>query len=319
MSIKIFSSLKLPSKKVLLFFGSCAGLAGLFYRDHILSEQAKRRVEEKVAHIALEPLSVSELPRKVTVYLAPPPGDGIHKTRVHFREYVKPVLVASALDYELVEGIQPGQLRSKVCEIIRERRLKSTKNNLTQYNDNKSSGAIMHDPQLPTPSSESDGAIIIGRLSWVEYLQGLNDGCSASLVDPQPDSPTTVSKNEIDPENQTVSMEKPIPNLSTKSQTLVKGEDEFSVPKLEPIGYVHFYNRIGWMYIPLRIYHAFNSYMNYDIASKEVVKVALGNNVRKFMKDDLKLGEDEEKFFKGNHLEEPELDERIAERLTMYT
>jgi hypothetical protein len=29
------------------------------------------------------------MPRKVTIYIAPPPGDGFEKSRVWFREYVK--------------------------------------------------------------------------------------------------------------------------------------------------------------------------------------------------------------------------------------
>lgn len=80
---------KLPSKNVLIFFGTCTGIAGFIYRDRILCKERKKRVEDRVAVIASEPLDVHDFPPKVTVYLAPPRGDGIHKTRVHFREYVK--------------------------------------------------------------------------------------------------------------------------------------------------------------------------------------------------------------------------------------
>jgi import inner membrane translocase subunit TIM54 len=88
MASKYISSFKLPSKKALIFFGSCAGILSLIYRDNKLSKEAKTFVEKKVSHLALEPLNVHELPRKVTVYLAPPLGDGIYKTKIHFREYV---------------------------------------------------------------------------------------------------------------------------------------------------------------------------------------------------------------------------------------
>jgi mitochondrial import inner membrane translocase subunit TIM54 len=89
MASKYLSSFKLPSKKVLIFFGTCAGISSLIYRDNKLSKEARILIESKVSHLALEPLSAHELPRKVTVYLAPPSNDGIYKTKIHFREYIK--------------------------------------------------------------------------------------------------------------------------------------------------------------------------------------------------------------------------------------
>ncbi|RHZ75781.1 hypothetical protein Glove_209g140 [Diversispora epigaea] len=338
---------KLPSKKVLIFFGTCAGIAGLIYRDNILSKEGKKRVEDKVAHIALEPLDSHDFPPKVTVYLAPPLSDGIHKTRIHFREYVKPILVASAFDYEIVEGTQPGQIRSKVREAIRERRRKEL--NKSIQNDNKSnesnesneSSEFTNELQFKPPDKINDGTIIIGRVGLVEYLQGLNDGCYASLLD-QPETgqlEESTSTVKLEESTSTVKLEESTTGKSEEStkndletskvnnanedksntkslQEFIKDEANFSIPELEPIGYVHFYNRIGWKYIPLRIYHALNSYTNFDIASNETAKVVLGNK-SKFTKEYLKLGKDEEKFFK-EHLEEPNLDERIVEKLTIF-
>ncbi|CAG8521500.1 1080_t:CDS:2 [Gigaspora margarita] len=298
---------KLPSKKVLTFFGACAVISGLAYRDNVLSKERKKLVEQKVAHIALEPMAVHELPRKVTVYLAPPLGDGIHKTRVHFREYVKPVLVAAAMEYELVEGTQPGQLRSKVRDAIIEKRKAAKASTSIESNTSQ-------EPHLSN-TTVGDGAIVIGRVSFVEYLQGLNEGCASSLTDSQEIISNEKDMKTNDDNNDLMPSTEDIMSDSLSSSQVVK-QDEFSVPELEPVGYIRFYNRIGWIYLPLRIYHAFNSYLTFDTAGEDTVNVALKNS-REFTQDDLNLGIDEEKFFKGT-LEDPELDHRILSKLRIY-
>ncbi|CAG8710209.1 6308_t:CDS:2, partial [Ambispora leptoticha] len=261
---------KLPSKKFSAFIGVCTVIGVLLYRDNYLSSCGKTRVQDKVAHIARQPLAVNELPRKVTVYLAPPGGDGIHKTRIHFREYVKPVLIAAALDYDVVEGTRPGQLRSLVRDsIIKQRKLKAAEATATSetatslsLSDSKvtsSSSSISTDEvQENNGGGEGGDVIVIGRTSYM-YKKRMTQ------------------------------------------------------KKYERIGYIHFYNRIGWMNIPLRIYHAFNSHKNFELAGEETVKVALGN-AREFSNADLEIGKDEEKFFKGVSIDEPVLDEKIAGR-----
>ncbi|RIA99126.1 mitochondrial import inner membrane translocase subunit Tim54 [Glomus cerebriforme] len=315
MASKYISSFKLPSKKVIIFFGTCAGISSLIYRDNKLSKEAKIIVKNKVSKLALEPLNVHELPRKVTVYLAPPLGDGIHKTKIHFREYVKPVLNAAALEYDVVEGTQPGQIRSKVREAIREKRKQES-------SPPQSSSTVAASDQtfkIITPSKPIDGGtIVIGRVSLVEYLQGLNEGCIASLEDIPPKQP----KSDSDSAQSTKVDQQPDTNQNNNNNNESKpefiiNEKDFSVPELDPIGYIHFYNRIGWKNIILRLYYAFNSYKEFDIAGEETVKIAYGNT-RKFTKDDLNLGKDEEEFFKGT-LDEPTIDERILEKLSIYT
>ncbi|CAG8441504.1 3100_t:CDS:2 [Funneliformis mosseae] len=316
---------KLPSKKVLGFFGTCAGIISLIYRDNKLSDEFKSRVEKKVSHLALEPLNVHDLPRKVTVYLARPLGDDIYKTKIHFREYVKPVLNAAALEYDIVEGTRPGQLRSKVRDAIREKRKKELPSSQQQSSlSNQLSDSDQPFKTITASKPIGNGTIIVGRVSLVEYLQGLNDGCIASLEDPSPEQSKSDSNASQDAsKDEQVSQEnvKQSDDSDNKSEKpeieFTINEDEFSVPELDSIGYVRFYNRIGWKNIPLRLYYAFNSYKEFETVSEDVVKIALGNT-RKFKKDDLNLGKDEEKFFKGT-LDEPTLDERILSKLTIYT
>ncbi|GBC03916.1 hypothetical protein RclHR1_00540026 [Rhizophagus clarus] len=315
MASKYISSFKLPSKKVLIFFGSCTGILSLIYRDNRLSKEAKIFVENKVSHLALEPLNAHELPRKVTVYLAPPLGDGIYKAKIHFREYVMPVLNAAALEYDIVEGTKPGQLRSKVREAIREKR----KQELSPSSQSSLSSTADSDQTFKaiTPSKPiGGGTIIIGRVGWVEYLQGLNEGCLASLEDP-PSKQTKSDSNFEQADQQLDTSQNKNGNEESEPEFIIS-EKDFSVPELDPIGYIHFYNRIGWKNILFRIYYALNSYKEFNIAGEEAVKVALGNT-RPFKNNDLNLGKDEEKFFKGTLNEPKTLDERIIANLSMYS
>ncbi|KAG2199827.1 hypothetical protein INT47_009440 [Mucor saturninus] len=61
---------------------------------------------------------LAEIPRKATMYITAPPGDRIEKSRTRFREYVKLILVAGAVDYEIKEAKSPGQIKNFVMEEI---------------------------------------------------------------------------------------------------------------------------------------------------------------------------------------------------------
>ncbi|CAJ0913886.1 11090_t:CDS:2 [Entrophospora sp. SA101] len=105
--------------------------------------------------------------------------------------------------------------------------------------------------------------------------------------------------------------------INKSTQEIQFNEEEFSIPKVDPVGYIHFYNRIGWKNFPLRVYHFFNSYKNFEIAGEEAVGIVLGKT-RDFKNEDLDFGKDEEMFFK-DELSEPKLDKRIANNLKIYT
>ncbi|KAI7896704.1 uncharacterized protein EV154DRAFT_587711 [Mucor mucedo] len=63
------------------------------------------------------------MPRKVTVYITEPPGDGLEKSRIRFREYANPqtkhaIPVSGAVDYDIKEAKSPGQIETSVMEEI---------------------------------------------------------------------------------------------------------------------------------------------------------------------------------------------------------
>ncbi|KAI7891463.1 mitochondrial import inner membrane translocase subunit Tim54 [Mucor mucedo] len=114
--------LKVPSKNTLIFSGVAGGIAGLVYSSNKYAQDARTRLSQRVSFLADRPCGVHEMPRKVTVYITAPPGDGLEKSRTWFREYVKPILVAGAVDYEIKEAKTPGQIETSVMEEIVQRR-----------------------------------------------------------------------------------------------------------------------------------------------------------------------------------------------------
>lgn len=226
------------------------------------------------------------------------------------------MLNAAALEYDIVEGTKPGQLRSKVREAIREKRKQELSPSSSQSSLSSTTNSDQPFKTITPSKSIGGGTIVIGRISWVEYLQGLNEGCMASLEDP-PSKQTKSDLNSEQADQQPDTSQDKNSNEESEPEFIIS-EKDFSVPELDPIGYIHFYNRIGWKNIPLRLYYALNSYKEFNLAGEDAVKAALGNT-RQFKKDDLNLGKDEEKFFKGTLNEPTTIDERIIAKLSMYT
>jgi import inner membrane translocase subunit TIM54 len=149
----------------------------------------KKRIQNKwatvVEHIAQEPLDAHQLPRKLTVYLSAPPADGLVPARDHFHEYIKPILVAAALDWDAVEGRREGDVRAGLAERIRKLR--------------KKRGEATAEPLEPGLAEELEalrqrsgvsewagpgGDIIIGRHTWKEYVRGMHEGWLGPLDTP---------------------------------------------------------------------------------------------------------------------------------------
>ncbi|KAJ0420182.1 mitochondrial import inner membrane translocase subunit Tim54 [Aspergillus carlsbadensis] len=169
--------LKLPSRNWMIFLT----ITGSFSAAVIYDRREKRRAQKKwcdlVAHLSKESLPIEETRRKLTVFLAAPPGDGLRSAREHFKEYVKPILVAAALDYNVIEGRREGDVRAAFAEQIRKERRRagepstvieeSTTEEIV-YQARKSIGVR----DEPGPK----GDLVIGRHTWKEYIRGLHEG-----------------------------------------------------------------------------------------------------------------------------------------------
>ncbi|KAL6239084.1 hypothetical protein BDW75DRAFT_251479 [Aspergillus navahoensis] len=182
--------LKLPSRNWLIFLT----ITGSFTAALIYDRREKRRAQQKwcnlVAHLSRESLPVEETRRKLTVFLAAPPGDGIRSAREHFKEYVKPILVAAALDYSIIEGRREGDVRAKFAEEIRKQRRKSGEVSAVVVGDEeKSTEDIVAEARKAIGVREEPGPrgdLVIGRHTWKEYVRGLHEGWLGPIDPPLP-------------------------------------------------------------------------------------------------------------------------------------
>lgn len=126
--------------------------------------------------------------RKITILLAAPPGDGLRVAREHFHDYVKPILVAGALDWEVIEGRREGEVRAGLAEKIRRMRQKSGESRVPPEEATKSQDEAFEEARQALGIREWDGVrgdLIIGRHTWKEYIRGLHEGWLGP-IDPPP-------------------------------------------------------------------------------------------------------------------------------------
>jgi import inner membrane translocase subunit TIM54 len=147
--------------------------------------------------MAQVPLGALELPRKVTVYLAPPPSDYLDITLTHFRQYIKPVLVAAAVDYEVKTESRQGEIRNLVAEEIRNKRRKSLGLPTSEADPETRKDALDRQIEQNLNRDKTGGIIIIGRGAYKEYLNGVQEGWLGPLEDPNPATVVENAQKEI--------------------------------------------------------------------------------------------------------------------------
>ncbi|KAG5978346.1 hypothetical protein E4U55_006220 [Claviceps digitariae] len=176
---------KLPSRNWMIFWA----VTGAFTAAIVYDKREKKRATAKWCR-AVEPLSrelissANALPRKLTVYLEAPPGDGLRVAQDHFIEYAKPVLAASGLDWEFIQGRQQGDVRAAVAEKIRRRRMADERpgERVPPTDD-----SIVEDLRKRMGVKEYEGVkgdIVVGRHAWKEYIRGVHEGWLGPLDAP---------------------------------------------------------------------------------------------------------------------------------------
>lgn len=140
-------SVKLPSRNWMIFWTVLAGsLSGIGY-DKYQQRQIINKYCEQVKPHSLEHCDVAKSPRKITVFIAPPPNDYLDTSLKVWRRYIKPILFYAGLDYEVIEEDRQGLIRTEVASRIRQLRRdilslndgskadvkKSTKNNYSSF------------------------------------------------------------------------------------------------------------------------------------------------------------------------------------------
>ena len=189
---------KLPSRNWLIFLS----VTGSFTSILLYDRYQKRRIERKwcnvVSHIAKEPLLVKQMPRKITIFISAPPGDGLRAAREYFQDYVKPVLVAAALDWDVVEGRREGEVRAGLAEKIRKSRRRNGETSKATPPEPDAEELTLQARQAIGVQawSGSQGDLIIGRHTWKEYVRGLHEGWLGPL-DPPPEQLPSTRKPDI--------------------------------------------------------------------------------------------------------------------------
>ncbi|KAJ5169566.1 Mitochondrial import inner membrane translocase subunit Tim54 [Penicillium coprophilum] len=229
---------KLPSRNWMIFLT----ITGSFTGALIYDRREKRRVQQKwselVAHISKETLPVDQMRRKMTVYLAAPPGDGLRVARDHFKEYVKPILVAAALDYTVIEGRREGDVRAGTAENIRKQRRKAGEpSSVVEEVGVEAVVAATREHIGVTDEPGPKGDLVIGRHTWKEYIRGLHEGWLGPLDPPPP--PPEESK-ELTPDTAEDSSAAKPPGLANPEIASIDSpefseekKDEIPEPKIE--------------------------------------------------------------------------------------
>lgn len=188
--------LKLPSRNWLIFWTITGSFTSTLLYDRYHKNRAQQKWCNFVAHLADEPLPASTMPRKITIFLAAPPGDSIRAAREHFHEYVKPILVAGALDWDVIEGRKEGEVRAGLAEKIRRiRRRKGEKPQIENSEENpadESQEQLLYESRQRTGITEWNGVqgdLVLGRHTWKEYIRGLHEGWLGPLNPANPQQP----------------------------------------------------------------------------------------------------------------------------------
>lgn len=276
----------------------------------VYDRREKRRAQQKwcnlVAHLSRETLAIEETRRKLTVFLAAPPGDGLRTAREHFKEYVKPILVAAALDYDVIEGRREGDVRAAFAEQIRKQRRRDGEQS-TVVEETTTADVVAQARKTIGVRDEPGpkGDLVIGRHTWKEYLRGLHEGWlgpidpppqpasedppaveapevpaegNASDASPSSEKPETKKEDEKKPEKPAGPTPAYIAPIEYSSQNLPPTMPQ-SLDGSAPISFPHL---LGFLNTPIRIYRYLNQRYVADSVGRDVAALVLASRARQY-------------------------------------
>ncbi|KAJ9497983.1 mitochondrial import inner membrane translocase subunit tim54 [Exophiala xenobiotica] len=299
---------KLPSRNWLIFLTITGGWTAAVLYDKREKKQVQKKWCDLVAHIAQEPLPVNQLRRKLTVFLSAPPGDGISPSRTYFKEYVKPVLVAAAMDYDVIEGRKEGDVRYGTAEQIRRLRRKKGEKALAQEKkeeeeemDAERAIDMIRDKMNVGPEPGVRGDLVLGRHTWKEYIRGLHEGWLGPVDEPEaPPSEAEPTPSPIHPpteartDDPAATTENPEPEKKIEEEKEKKkpspppayiSTDKYSSASsspntpstLEPSQPIYQQHLLGFLKTPQRIYNFLNRRHLADQIGRDTAAIVLAN------------------------------------------
>ncbi|KEF56080.1 uncharacterized protein A1O9_07661 [Exophiala aquamarina CBS 119918] len=306
---KLFTGLpnfrfRLPSRNWMIFLT----ITGSWTAAVVYDRREKKRVQKKwcdlVSHISQEPLDVKQMRRKLTIFLSAPPGDGIRPSREYFKEYVKPVLVAAALDYDVIEGRKEGDVRYGTAEQIRRLRRrrgeKGPESAEEREPDTETLVENIRDAVNITPEPGTRGDLVLGRHTWKEYIRGLNEGWLGPVEEPRPPPEPLSEPSPIHPPPG-VLIDEPTGDTESPHESEMKEEEKQEAKKkpspppaylsieqyssaplsphipsqLEPSQPIHQQHLLGFLKTPQRMYNFLNRRHLADQIGRETAAIVL--------------------------------------------
>ncbi len=302
---------RVPSRNWLIFLTITGGFTAAVVYDKRETKRAQRRWCKLVEHIAQEPLDSRAMPRKLTVFLESPPTDGLRIAQDHFKEYVKPVLVASGLDWEFIQGRKEGDIRAELAEKIRQSRLPPDQRDEDPITEMRRNTGIK---EFDGPR----GDIVLGRHTWKEYIRGLHEGWLGPLTEPpkpEVEEPAITTEDLKEPTTPVEPSIETLPGI-TIHETTVRDTDTPSPsqppteppnpdkpkkppqpspyilpssypaaptppdlpPVLDPSTPIPFPHILGFLNTPLRLYRFLNRRVLADTIGRDVAAIILCNS-----------------------------------------
>ncbi|CDS00896.1 hypothetical protein [Sporisorium scitamineum] len=175
--------LHLPSRNWSIFLVTVSTLSYLYYDDRRQCKLIRQDYIDKVKHLSTAPMKPGEWPRKITVYATRSPGDDDYdKALRYFKKYVKPVLVAAGIDWEVTNGTRHGGLARELQSKIQERRRKLL--GLEPWMDDitaMSQTQFSLTPQQELQREIDGGLVLVGRPALKEWAWALKNGWCTPL------------------------------------------------------------------------------------------------------------------------------------------
>ncbi|EED24247.1 TIM complex componenet Tim54 [Talaromyces stipitatus ATCC 10500] len=305
---------RLPSRNWMIFLSITGGFATAITYDRRQKKRIQQKWADLVAHISKETLPIEQNRRKLTVFLSAPPGDGLRSAREYFIEYVKPILVSAALDYEVIEGRKEGEVRAGLAEKIRDYRRQAGEKSSVVKEPSKE--LIIAETRRRMGITEEPGPlgdVVIGRHTWKEYIRGLHEGWLGPLDPPPPppelpteapdaDTASNVSANTLSTANSentdsasastpeqkpSTEPEKEKPKGPTSAYISTADYSSRNLPVTIPASFeaslpVPFPHLLGILNTPIRIYRYLTKRYLADAVGHEIAAAVLASTTRPY-------------------------------------
>ena len=259
------------------------------------------------------------MPRKVTIFLSAPPGDSLRPAREHFHEYIKPILVAGGLDWEVIEGRKEGDVRAGLAKKIRKLRKRNGETSPSEVSDSDLDEAttddLLYEVRKRSGVTEWDGVqgdLVLGRHTWQEYIRGLHEGWLGPLdlprateptesnleasQPPSSDSPSSESLSGEPASESNSKIESPTPDPSPNKAAKASPTPPYILPQdypacstpsfppasIEPSLPLPLPHLLGFLNTPTRVYRFLSRRHLADSTGRSVAALVLASQIRPY-------------------------------------